>query len=89
MTFINQFGQQQTIQTDKYGVVGEYCIEENSFGGNYNLYQRMQLAPCNDNNTSQTGGQREYIRGGNPDYYNERLGNTQYIDYNRDNRPIE
>jgi len=89
MTFINQFGQQQTIQTDRYGVVGEYCIEENSFGGNYNLYQRMQLAPCNDNNTSQTGGQREYIRGGNPDYYNERLGNTQYIDYNRDNRAIE
>ncbi len=94
MTFINQFGQQQTIQTDRYGLVGEYCIEENSFGGNYNLYQRMQLQPCNDANTQQSGPNNYYDerlggRGGNADYYNERLGGTQYIEYNRDNRPIE
>ena len=77
MTFKNSSGQIQTIQTADYGFVGTYCIEENSFGGNYNLYQRTQLAPCNIP-ANPSGG------GGSYDYYDNQNRNIEYIDRQRD-----
>ena len=89
MTFRDISGQLQTIQTDKYGLVGEYCVEENSWDENTNVYQRMQLAPCDTDNTqTQPRGGRGKV-GGNPDMFNEINSNMNYIDYNRDNRPVE
>jgi hypothetical protein len=86
MTFVNEAGVTQTIQTDKYGAVGTYCAKEDSFSGNYTLYQRIQLQECGINSNEQNDMRRN--RGGNPDYYNDRLGNTDYIDYNRDNAVV-
>jgi hypothetical protein len=82
MTFRTSTGEIQTIQTAEYGFVGTYCIEENSFGANYNLYQRTQLAPCNiPANTSGGGGFRG---GGNYDYYDNQNRSIDYIDRQRD-----
>lgn len=94
MTFKDISGQTQIVQTDKYGLVGEYCVEENSWNENTNVYQRMQLAECYPNNSKPDvgsgymGGGRPRM-GGNPDMFNEINSNMNYIDYNRDNRPIE
>lgn len=87
MTFKDVSGQTQIIQTDKYGLVGEYCVEENSWSENTNVYQRMQLGPC-DSDGKQTIPRRSKV-GGNPDAFNELNSNMNYIDYNRDNRPVE
>jgi hypothetical protein len=82
MTFRNSAGEIQSIQTADYGNVGTYCIEENSFNGNYNLYQRTQLAPCNiPINPSGGGG---YRGGGSYDYYDNQNRNIDYIDKQRD-----
>ena len=43
MTFRTSNGSIETIATADYGFIGTYCIEENSFSGNYNLYQRIQF----------------------------------------------
>jgi len=60
MTYRDQFGQTQTINVDKYGYIREICAEEDSWGGQFNLFQRTQLAPCNDgsqqNPTPVSGG---------------------------------
>lgn len=62
MTYRNQFGQTETINVDKYGYVREICAEEDSWGGQFNLFQRTQLEPCNDGsqinqpNVPSTGG---------------------------------
>jgi hypothetical protein len=91
MTFRNQSGQIQSVQTADYGFVGTYCIEENSFSGNYNLYQRTQLAPCNApaNNGGGysgggSGGGGGYRGGGSYDYYDNQNRNIDYIDRQRD-----
>jgi len=82
MTFRTSTGEIQTIQTAEYGFVGTYCIEENSFGANYNLYQRTQLAPCNiPSNPSGGGG---YRGGGSYDYYDNQNKNIDFIDRQRD-----
>lgn len=90
MTFRNQSGQIQSVQTADYGFVGTYCIEENSFSGNYNLYQRTQLALCNapaDNGGGYSGGGSGgggYRGGGSYDYYDNQNRNIDYIDRQRD-----
>jgi hypothetical protein len=69
MTFRNAVGNVQVVQTDQYGTVGTFCIEENSWSGNYQIYQRTQLRPCTPatNNGGRYkagpgsgGGRREY-----------------------------
>ena len=84
MTFRTQSGQIQTIQTADYGFVGTYCIEENSFSGNYNLYQRTQLAPCNIPADRNSGGGGGYRGGGSYDYYDNQNRSIDYIDRQRD-----
>jgi hypothetical protein len=87
MTFKTSNGNIETIATANYGLVGTYCIEENSFGGNYNLYQKTQLAPCNDGNSGTSGpggGGGGYRGGGNYDYYDNQNRNIDYIDRQRD-----
>lgn len=99
LTFRDKFGATQQIQTDKYSELGEYCVEENSWGGNINVYQRLQLGPCDEldnqtgNGSGPTGGGGPAggggrSGGGNYDYYlNELSGGPGYIDYVRDTRP--
>ena len=92
MTFRTSTGEIQTIQTADYGFVGTYCIEENSFSGNYNLYQRTQLAPCNNGGNYGTSGPAEgggYRGGGNYDYYDNQNRNIEYIDRQRDFQNIQ
>jgi hypothetical protein len=88
MTFRTSTGEIQTIQTSDYGPVGTYCIEENSFGGNYNLYQRTQLAPCNLP-ANPSGGGGGYRGGGSYDYYDNQNRNIDYIDRQRDFQNIQ
>lgn len=83
MTFKTSNGQIQSVQTADYGFVGTYCIEENSFNGNHNLYQKTQLAPCNIP-TNTTGGGGGYRGGGSYDYYDNQNRNIDYIDRQRD-----
>jgi hypothetical protein len=84
MTFRTSTGEIQTIQTAEYGFVGTYCIEENSFGANYNLYQKTQLAPCNIPGNVNNGGGGGYRGGGSYDYYDNQNRNIEYIDRQRD-----
>lgn len=87
MTFKTSNGQIQSVQTADYGFVGTYCIEENSFNGNHNLYQKTQLAPCNiPANTSGGGG---YRGGGSYDYYDNQNRNIEYIDRQKDFQNIQ
>ena len=89
MTFKTSNGNIETIQTANYGPVGTYCIEENSFGGNYNLYQRTQLAPCNIPANPSGGGGGGYRGGGSYDYYDNQNRNIEYIDRQRDFQNIQ
>ncbi len=91
MTFRTSNGNIETISTANYGPVGTYCIEENSFGGNYNLYQRTQLAPCNipANPATGGGGGGGYRGGGSYDYYDNQNRNIDYIDRQRDFQNIQ
>ena len=86
MTFKTSNGEIQTIQTADYGFVGTYCIEENSFNGNHNLYQKTQLAPCNIPANNGGGG---YRGGGSYDYYDNQNRNIDYIDKQRDFQNIQ
>jgi hypothetical protein len=88
MTFKTSNGNIETISTANYGPVGTYCIEENSFGGNYNLYQRTQLAPCNIP-ANPSGGGGGYRGGGSYDYYDNQNRNIDYIDRQRDFQNIQ
>jgi hypothetical protein len=91
MTFKTSNGNIETIATANYGFIGTYCIEENSFSGNYNLYQKTQLAPCNNGNsgTSGPGGGGGYRGGGSYDYYDNQNRNIEYIDRQRDFQNIQ
>jgi hypothetical protein len=90
MTFRTSTGEIQTIQTADYGFVGTYCIEENSFSGNYNLYQRTQLAPCNiPANTTGGGAGGSKRGGGSYDYYDNQNRNIEYIDRQKDFQNIQ
>ena len=91
MTFRTSNGNTETISTANYGPVGTYCIEENSFGGNYNLYQRTQLAPCNlpANPSTGGGGGGGYRGGGSYDYYDNQNRDIDYIDRRRDFQNIQ
>jgi len=90
MTFRTSTGEIQTIQTADYGFVGTYCIEENSFSGNYNLYQRTQLAPCNiPANTTGGGAGGSRRGGGSYDYYDNQNRNIEYIDRQKDFQNIQ
>jgi hypothetical protein len=92
MTFRTSNGAIETISTADYGPVGTYCIEENSFSGNYNLYQRIQLAPCNiPANTTGGGGAGGGSRGGGGsyDYYDNQNRNIEYIDRQKDFQNIQ
>jgi hypothetical protein len=90
MTFKNSNGEIVTIAVTDYGYVGTYCIEENSFNGNYTMYQKTQLAPCNisakvNDNSGFGGGAR---RGG-MDYYDNQNRNIEYIDRQRDFQNVQ
>ena len=87
MTFKTSTGEVKVIQTAEYGYVGTYCIEENSFNGNQYVYQKTQLAPCNNGGNSGTsgpGGGGGYRGGGSYDYYDNQNRNLQYIDKQQD-----
>lgn len=90
MTFKNSNGEIVTIAVTDYGYVGTYCIEENSFNGNYTMYQKTQLAPCNNGGNSGTsgpgggGGRR-----GGMDYYDNQNRNIEYIDRQRDFQNVQ
>ena len=88
MTFKTSNGNIETISTADYGFIGTYCIEENSFSGNYNLYQRTQLAPCNIP-ANPSGGGGGYRGGGSYDYYDNQNRNIEYIDRQRDFQNIQ
>lgn len=90
MTFVDQFGQTKEIQTDKYGLVGEYCVEEDSWDGSYLLYQRTQLEPCNVGDDVVRPGRKpiEARYGGNYDNFREQSASPSFIDYNRDNAEV-
>lgn len=88
MTFKTPNGQIQSVQTADYGFVGTYCIEENSFNGNHNLYQKTQLAPCNTPSNT-TGGGGGYRGGGSYDYYDNQNKNIEYIDRQKDFQNIQ
>ena len=92
MTFRTSNGAIENISTADYGPVGTYCIEENSFSGNYNLYQKIQLAPCNiPANTTGGGGVGGGSRGGGGsyDYYDNQNRNIEYIDRQKDFQNIQ
>jgi hypothetical protein len=89
MTFRTSNGSIETIATADYGFIGTYCIEENSFSGNYNLYQRTQLAPCNNGGNYGTSGPGGYGGGGSYDYYDNQNRNIQYIDRQKDFQNIQ
>lgn len=92
MMFRNQAGQMQEIQTDKYGLVGRFCMEENSFSGNHYIYQKTQIGPCQQ--ISSGGGT---FGGGNPEQrgygysrdYDTRIGAGDFISQERDFRNIQ
>jgi hypothetical protein len=52
-TYLDDSGTLQTIQTDQYGVVGTFCMEENSWKGAFGLYRFNQLIPCGQQNLQQ------------------------------------
>jgi len=89
MTFRTSNGSIETISIAEYGFIGTYCIEENSCGGNYNLYQRTQLAPCNIPGNVNNGGGGGYRGGGSYDYYDNQNRNIDYIDRQRDFQNIQ
>ena len=89
MNFKTPNGQIQTVQTAEYGFVGTYCIEENSFSGNHNLYQKTQLAPCNTGGNFGTSGPGGYRGGGSYDYYDNQNRNIEYIDRQKDFQNIQ
>lgn len=45
-TYLDDSGTLQTIQTDQYGPVGTFCMEENSWQGAYGLYRFENFGPC-------------------------------------------
>jgi hypothetical protein len=51
ITFTNSLKQVQTIQTSNYGVVGRYCMEENSWAGSVELYSIIQIGECGADNS--------------------------------------
>jgi hypothetical protein len=52
-TFINSNGQQETIQSAGYGVVGTYCMLDGSWqNGSYNLYELTQVGLCGPANNN-------------------------------------
>jgi len=96
VTYSDRFGNSQTIQTDKYGLVGEFCALENSFKLAINLYNINQLNPCEP--TEQEigiGGGRGGGTGvrnyeNNFGYYDNQIrNNNNFIDYNRDSSNFE
>jgi hypothetical protein len=94
ITFKTSTGEIMTIAVSDYGYVGTYCIEENSFNGNSTLYQKTQLAPCNNRGNSGTngpggGGGGNNYGGGSYDYYDNQNRNIQYIDRQRDFQNLE
>jgi hypothetical protein len=46
MTYRDANGQTQIIQTSQIGVVGSFCMEENSWGGAHTLYTKSQTGIC-------------------------------------------
>ena len=91
VTYSDRFGNPQTIQTDRYGLVGEFCALENSFKLATNLYNINQLGPC-EYRQEEIGigggggggvGVRNYEN--NFGYYdNEIRNNNNFIDSTRD-----
>ena len=51
ITFNNSLKQVQTIQTQNYGLVGRYCIEEDSWAGALELYSIIQIGECGADNS--------------------------------------
>lgn len=45
-TYLDDKGKLQTIQTDQYGDVGTFCMEENSWQGAFGLYKFTYLGIC-------------------------------------------
>lgn len=46
-TFTNEYGETQAIQSDKYGVIGTFCMLDGSWqNGSYNLYELTQIGLC-------------------------------------------
>lgn len=91
ITYIDRFGNEQTIQTDKYGLVGEFCAKENSFKLATNLYLINTLNPCESTQEEigigGGGGGGTGIRNyeNNFGYYDNQIrNNNNFIDYNRD-----
>jgi hypothetical protein len=91
MTFKASDGTLTKIQTSDYGYVGTYCIEENTFNGNYTIYQKTQLAPCNIPGSVNNGGGtgRQGGRRGGIDYYDNQNRNIEYIDRQRDFQNVQ
>jgi hypothetical protein len=91
MTFKSSSGEIVTIAVSDYGYVGTYCIEENSFNGDKQLYQTTQLAPCNiPGNVNNGGGTgRQGGRRGGIDYYDNQNRNIEYIDRQRDFQNVQ
>ena len=90
MTFKASDGTLTKIQTADYGYIGTYCIEENTFNGNYTIYQKTQLAPCNISGNVNSGGPgRQGGRRGGIDYYDNQNRNIEYIDRQRDFQNVQ
>lgn len=51
ITFNNSLKEVQTIQTENYGVVGRYCMEEDSWAGALQLYSIIQIGECGADNS--------------------------------------
>ncbi len=86
MKFRNQAGEMQEIQTDQYGLVGRFCCEENSWAENHYVYQKTQIGPCGQNNSTGGGGYSGY---GYSRDYDTRVGAGDFINQERDYRNIQ
>ena len=90
MKFRNAAGVMQEVQTDKYGLVGRFCCEENSWADNHYIYQKTQIAPCSENNNPSNGPSG----GGGAGYgysrdYDTRVGSVDFVNQNRDFENIQ
>ena len=55
MTYKDINGNLQIIQATAYGLVGTYCMEENSWGGSHTIYTKEQVGICRNSDGAGTG----------------------------------
>lgn len=89
MKFKNAAGEMQEIQTDKYGLVGRFCCEENSWADNHYIYQKTQIGPCGEPSRFNAGGAGGYSGYGYSRDYDTRVGASDFINQERDYRNIQ